>query len=376
MIRIILFLCALILSIHPAAADELISTSAKQAIVVDFDTGMVLYDKKPDERMPTSSMSKVMTIYKVFDELKKGDLKLDDKFTVSERAWRKGGSKMFIEVGKRVKVEDLVRGVVIQSGNDAAIALAEGIAGSEKIFAASITDMAHNIGMKDTHFANASGWPDPDHYSTARDLATLGMAMVRNFPEYYSYYSEKEFTYNDITQKNRNPLLYRDIGADGIKTGHTEVGGYGLIGSGTYDGRRVVLVLNGMASEKERAQESAKMLEWGLRRFENKTLFKAGDTVETLEVVMGQANTVPVSLKQDLQVTVPKISRNNLDITVHYKKPIEAPIAAGTQVATLRVDVPYVGSIERPLYTSEPVSRIGFFKETILKAKHVLLGGK
>ena len=270
------FICALIMvwgtMTHANAAQQ---TSAKQAIIVDYKTGNVLFEKNADQKMPTSSMSKVMSMYVIFDALKKGNLSLDDEFVVSEKAWKKGGSKMFIEVGKKVKVEDLIRGVIIQSGNDATIALAEGLAGSEEMFANALNRKAKELGMDNSSFMNASGWPDENHYSTARDLAKLAKAMIEEFPEYYEFYSETEFTFNDIKQANRNPLLGAGIGADGLKTGHTDDGGYGLIGTGVNDdGRRVIMVLNGMESKKERREESIRLLQWGLNGFTNVVLFE------------------------------------------------------------------------------------------------------
>ncbi|HEY8189199.1 MAG TPA: D-alanyl-D-alanine carboxypeptidase family protein, partial [Micavibrio sp.] len=253
---------AVLLPFVAVRAAETMETPAKQAIMLDFDTGAILMEKNADERMTPSSMSKEMTMYMVFEALKSGKLTLEQTLPISERAWRMQGSKMFVGINSQVKVEDLVRGVIIQSGNDAAIALAEGVGGTEDNFALMLNKKAEELGMKNSHFMNASGWPDPQHYSTAHDLSILAYRMVHDFPEYYHYYSEKEFTYNNIKQGNRNPLLYRNIGADGIKTGHTDEGGYGLIGSGILDNRRVIFVVNGLSSMQERADESARMLEW------------------------------------------------------------------------------------------------------------------
>lgn len=374
MTRFILSLLALTILAAPAYAEPLISTSAKQAIVIDYETGAVLLDVNADEQMPTSSMSKTMTVYMVFEALKSGDLALDDTFQVSEKAWRKGGSKMFVEVDKQVKVEDLIRGIIVQSGNDATIVIAEGLAGSENAFANGMTVKAHDLGMTNTNFVNASGWPDDDHYSTARDLATLARAMITNFPEYYKYYSEQEFTYNNISQKNRNPLLYRNIGADGVKTGHTEAGGYGLIGSGVFKDRRVILVVNGLEDEKARAGESAKLLEWGLKRFDNLTLFKAGDTVESANVVLGKAENVAATVQEDIKVTVPKIALKEFKVTANFKEPLVAPIKAGDEIGTLLIEVPHIGNIEKPLYAATDVASMGFFASTIAKAKLFLSG--
>lgn len=351
-------------------------TIAREAFVIDFDTGTILMNKNGDNRMPTSSMSKTMTIYMAFDALKKGKLTLDTKLPVSEKAWRMQGSKMFVELGSSIAVEDLIRGIIIQSGNDATIVLAEGIAGTEADFADLTNAKAKEIGMLNTHFANASGWPDPEHYSTAHDLATLAMHTIRDFPEFYKYYSEKEFTWHNIHQMNRNPLIFRDIGADGLKTGHAEEAGagYGLIGSAVKDGRRVVVVLNGMPDEKARAQESSRIIEWALRSFENVKLFAANDVVEQAEIAMGQAGQVALTVDKDIIVTVPKAVKNDMKVTVSYKGPLIAPVKKGDQIGTLRVDVPRVGVTEYPLYAAADVAKLGFFAGTMQKAK-IMLGG-
>jgi serine-type D-Ala-D-Ala carboxypeptidase (penicillin-binding protein 5/6) len=247
--RFFQILFALLLFAAPAMAQVApMETVAREAYIIDAETGQVLFEKNADQKMPTSSMSKTMTMYMVFEALKNGKLTLDQELPVSETAWRMQGSKMFVPLGQMVKVEDLIRGVIVQSGNDATIVLAEGLAGSEGEFAAAMNRKAKELGMINSNFMNASGWPDENHYSTCHDLAILAIALIRDFPDYYKYYAEKEFTYNNIKQGNRNPLLYKNIGADGIKTGHTESAGYGLMASGVRDGRRVVMVLNGMAS--------------------------------------------------------------------------------------------------------------------------------
>lgn len=374
--RYTFILIALVSFLLPAYsyAQGLLETSAKQAIMLDFDTGMVLYEKNADERMPTSSMSKVMTMYVVFEALQEGRLNLEDTLLVSEKAWRKGGSKMFVEVDKRVKVEDLVRGVIIQSGNDSAIVLAEGMAGTEAAFAEALNKEAQELGMVNSNFRNASGWPDSNHYSTARDLATLGRALVQNFPEYYGYYSEKEYTYNNIRQRNRNPLLYRDIGADGIKTGHTNAGGYGLIGSGKRNGRRVILVVNGLEDERARAQESAKIMDYGLKGFENIHLFDDGEIIDMADIVMGRDAQVPLVLDDDLAITVPSLNRSDLRVELEYNEPLIAPVEQGDRVGSLKITIPRLKPIEVPVYASQSVARKGFISETFSKATLFLLG--
>lgn len=350
------------------------TTKAKQAIVVDYNSGNVLFEKDADKRMPTSSMSKVMTIYMVFDALKKGTLSLDDTMLVSEKAWKKKGSKMFVPVGKQVKVEDLIRGVIVQSGNDATIVLAEGLAGDEDSFAAALNRKAKSLGMLNSHFMNASGWPDPDHYSTARDLSILAHAVIDNFPEYYSYYKETEFTYSKVKQGNRNPLLYRNIGADGLKTGHTEVGGYGLMGTGVKDGRRVIIVVNGLESSKERANEATKLLAWGLNGFRELTLFDDKNDLDRASVYLGKNTTVGLRAKTTLNFVVPKLFENDLDVKINYKSPLKAPIVKGQEVGTVTISIPKGEVVEVPLVTTEAVESLGTFAKIIAKARLLTTG--
>jgi len=366
-----LFILAMLLTLNLSnnQAYAQIETKAKQAIVIDYKTGAVLLNKNADEKMPTSSMSKVMTMYMVFEALKEGQIALNDSLSVSEKAWRMGGSKMFVEVDKRVKIEDLIRGVIVQSGNDATIVLAEGLAGTESAFADALTQKAQSLGMGNSNFKNASGWPDPEHYSTARDLSTLASKLIKNFPGFYKYYGEKEFTFNNIKQANRNPLLYRNIGADGVKTGHTEAGGYGLIGSGVEQGRRVIIVVNGLEDERARAEESAKLLEWGLKRFENKTLVKAGQVIETAEVVMGKLKAVGLVVKEDLFLTVPKMLGNTIKIEAKYNGPLIAPIKKDQEIGILEISAPGMEKVTKTLYAAEAVEELGLFAKTIAKAK-------
>lgn len=340
------------------AADQ--NSSAQQAYIVDMNTGDVLFEKNADEKMPTSSMSKVITMYAVFDAIKKGRLSLNDRLEVSEKAWRKGGSKMFIEVGKKIKVDDLIKGVLVQSGNDATIVLAEGLAGSEDNFVLTLNNIAQELGMKNSHFANASGWPDPDHYSTAHDLNILAQNMIANFPEFYHYFSIQEFEYNGIKQANRNPLLYRKMGVDGLKTGHTEIAGYGLMASGVRDGRRVVMVLNGLDSEKARAQEGARLMEWALSNFENRSAFRKGQEIARTPVKLGTSDSVPLIIGQDIILTVPKARKNEVKAQAVYATPLKAPVKAGQKVGELKISVPGQADKSYPLYTAHDVPEAGF----------------
>ena len=271
-----LIFCFLLLFFNSSYSLE---TKAKQAILYDYETKSIIFEKDSDELMSPSSMSKIMTIYKIFERLKEGGLSLTDTYRVSEKAWRKRGSKMFVRLNSRVKIEDLIRGIIVQSGNDASIVVAEGMSGSEEAFADHLNITARKLGMLNSNFINASGWPDIGHHTTARDLATLTRATIKNFPEFYHYYKEKVFTYNGIKQRNRNPTIYRNIGADGLKTGHTEAGGYGLAASAERKDRRLILVINGLPSKRSRSAESERFLDWGFREFDNHRLFRREDTV-------------------------------------------------------------------------------------------------
>lgn len=354
---------------NAAYSAETDQTSAKQAIVMDFETGITLFEKNADEKMPTSSMSKVMSMYLVFEALENGKLTLDGQLPVSEKAWRMAGSKMFVGVGDRVGVEDLIRGVAVQSGNDATVVLAEGLSGTEEGFADALNAKAKALGMENSHFMNASGWPDPEHYSTARDLAILAAAIIRDFPQHYHYFAEQSFTYNNIRQDNRNPLLYRNIGADGVKTGHTEEGGFGLIASGEREGRRVIVVMNGLPDGEARAQEGDRLLDWGLRSFENVKLFSSGDSVQNASVVMGLNADVPMVTGQDVAITVPATVKNDLKVEAIYEGPLQAPVKKGQEIGVLRISVPRVQTFELPLYAANDVERLGFFSGALAKAK-------
>lgn len=375
--RLVLSALFLLAFAAPALAQVTpLETVAKQAYIIDAETGQVLFDKAGDEKMPTSSMSKTMTIYMVFEALKNGKLTLDQELPVSEKAWAMQGSKMFVPIGGMVKVEDLVRGVIIQSGNDATIVLAEGLAGNEGEFAAAMNRKAQELGMVNSHFMNASGWPDDNHYSTCHDLALLALALIRDYPDYYKYYSEKDFTYNNIKQGNRNPLLYKSIGADGIKTGHTESAGYGLMGSAVRDGRRVIMVLNGMASMDERAQESTRLMEWALASFTNTSILHNGMKVADAPVVMGVERSVPLIVTQDLKVTMPRMAKSDIKAQAVFKGPIEAPVKQGQEVGVIRIDIPNMQPIELPITAAKDIPRKGFFPGMLEKLERVIFGDK
>ena len=336
-----------------------VDTLARQAIMIDFDTGAVLLEKNVDERMPPASMSKLMTMYVVFEMLKTGRLRLDQMLPVSERAWRMGGSKMFVQIGNQVPVEALARGVIVQSGNDACIVLAEGISGSEAQFAELMNETARRIGLRASNFRNSTGWPDPEHRMTARDLAILARRIIADHPEYYRFYNERSFRWSDITQENRNPTLARVPGADGLKTGHTEEAGFGLTASAMRGGRRLILVVNGLPSMRARAEESERLLEWGFREFDNVVIFRAAETVEEAPVWLGERPTVPLVAGRDLVLTLPRQWRRSLQARVRYEGPIPAPVAKGQELGRLVVSGQGVPEMQVPLFAGADVDRLG-----------------
>jgi len=336
-----------------------VDTIARQALIVDADTGAVLLEKNADERMPPSSMSKLMTIYVVFDMLKQGRLTLEQELPVSERAWRMGGSKMFVQLGNSVKIGDLIRGVIVQSGNDACIVLAEGISGSETQFAELLNEYGKRIGLTDSTFRNATGWPDPEHRMTCRDLSILARHLINDFPDYYRIYGERSFRWNEINQENRNPLLGRVAGADGLKTGHTEEAGYGLTGSAKRGERRLILVANGLPSMGARREETERLMEWGFREFENVALFRAADTIEEAPVYLGEQAKVPLVGGRDVVLTLPRQWRRNLQVKVRYETPVPAPVAKGQELGKLEVSGAGVPPMSVPLLAGADVAKLG-----------------
>jgi D-alanyl-D-alanine carboxypeptidase (penicillin-binding protein 5/6) len=335
-----------------------VDTSARWVFGMDFDTGATLMEKEADDEMPPSSMTKLMTMYIVYSRLKEGRLKLDDQLPVSEKAWRMQGSKMFVQLGSSVKVEDLVRGVIVQSGNDAAIVLAEAIGGSEEGFVELMNKTAQQLGLTHSQFANCTGWPDPNQHMSARDIAMLAAHIIREFPDYYHYDAEKTFKYNGIEQGNRNPMVQKGT-ADGLKTGHTEAGGYGLVASSKRNNRRVILVLNGMATMHERAEESERLMDWMFFNFEDVTLYAAGDVIERVPVWLGSTHSVPMVAGKDLIVTMPRNWRQKAAVKVTYDSPLKAPVAKGDTVGHLTVTGDGVPQIDVPLLAADDVSRLG-----------------
>jgi D-alanyl-D-alanine carboxypeptidase (penicillin-binding protein 5/6) len=350
-----------------------VDTAATWAIIVDFNTGATLLEKDADVPMPPSSMTKLMTAYLVYEQLKKGKLKLDDELPVSERAWKMGGSKMFVQVGTNVRVEDLIRGMIVDSGNDACIVLAEGISGSEEAFVEQMNVKAKAFGLTNTYFKNATGWPDPEHHMSARDIATVARRLIRDFPDYYHYDSEKTFKYNAIEQQNRNPLVQKGT-ADGLKTGHTDAGGYGLVASSLRGSRRVILVLNGMTSMHQRAEEGERLMDWAFREFEDVTLFTAGDVVDHAPVWLGTSPTVPLVGGRDLVVTMPRQWRRDASIKVQYDSPVRAPVARGDTLGRLAVSGQGVPDMEVPLLAGADVPKLGLPGRAIAVLSHYVTG--
>ena len=355
-------------------------TNAKHAILIDYNTDTVLFEKQADEKMFPASMSKIMTALLVFDRLKEGILELDTKLLVSEKAWRMGGSKMFVRVGDEVSVRDLLRGVIVQSGNDASIVFAEAIGGTEAEFAELMTDRAKQIGLKNTTFKNATGWPDSQHVTTARDLALLAKYVIKEYPQFYKYYSEKKFSYGKsnngklITQNNRNPLLYQNIGADGLKTGHIKSAGYGLTASGIRNDRRLILVVHGLKSARIRAQESRRLFDWGFREFTNIKLFSKSETVDEAQLWLGKKNTVSLKLKDDLILALPKASLKSMKVNIKYMGPVPTPVKENQEIAILEVTGNGFIDIRRPLYAGETVDKLGLIARLFSALKFIILG--
>jgi D-alanyl-D-alanine carboxypeptidase (penicillin-binding protein 5/6) len=353
-----------------------LETIAKQALLIDYTTGVILLEKNADELMVPSSMTKIMTAYLIFENLKSGNIQMDTAFPVSERAWRMGGSKMFVPLNAMVPVEDLLKGIIIQSGNDACIVVAEGLGGSEENFAHVMTEKAREMGALQTTFKNASGWPDPGHLTTARDLAIIAHRMITDHPELYRMFGAKEYVYNKIRQWNRNPLLYKNIGCDGIKTGHTESGGYGIVASVVQGDRRLILVANGLPSEQSRAQEVLKLMTWAMQTFDNYSFFKPGDLIDEIPVWLGEESFVPATVPEEVVMTLPKLSRKGLKVDIQYDAPIAAPIKEGALLGKVVITLPSQElPIEVPLVAAHAVGKAGFFKK-IRDSFHYLVWGK
>ncbi|MGB3387941.1 MAG: D-alanyl-D-alanine carboxypeptidase family protein [Pseudaminobacter sp.] len=361
------------------AQAQLFETRAKAAFMVDAETGSILFSKEPDTMIPPASLAKLMTMEVVFNAIRAGRYTLDDTFAVSENAWRtggasSGGSTMFAALKSEIRLEDLIQGVIVQSANDGCIIIAEGMAGSEENFAALMTERARQIGLPKSVFKNSTGLPAEGQFVTVRELVQLGMHIWKTYPDFYRYYSQRDFTWNKITQRNRNPLLSMDIGADGMKTGYTEESGYAIVGSVSRDGKRVFAALSGMTSERERAEEARKLLDWGMRAFQKTELFADGEVVAEAGVYGGAQSGVALKAKGPISILVPITNRDRLIARVAYEGPIMAPVEEGTPIGSLKVWVGDTLSQETPLYAAESVA-LGPLHRRALDAVGELLVG-
>ena len=368
-------LCSLLLASEAGA----IETKAKNLILMDYDTGQYLYEKDADKMIPPASMSKLMTVYIVFAKLKDGSLSLDDIFTVSENAWRKGGaasggSTMFLAIGDKVRVEDLLKGIIIQSGNDACITVAENLSGSEEDFAVEMNKKAHELGLENSHFENATGLPHPDHKMSVEDLAKLSRILIAEFPQFYHLFSQKEFVYHNIRQGNRNPLLYSMPYADGLKTGHTEEAGFCLTASAKKGNRRLIGVMTGLSSNKERSDEANKIMSWGFREFDNYTIFKKGTEITKIPVWYGTKDEVSMVVSDDLIRTLKKNKSDDIKIKAIYDKPVKAPIKAGDKLGVIKAEISGYEDVEVPLVAAKDVAKVGVWGKMRKNLSYLLTG--
>lgn len=379
--RIYSWLCwaALIFFARPGLSYDF-TTAAKQAIAIEYQTGAILFKANAEEKMAPSSMSKLMTLYVAFGKLRAGIIKEDDHYIVSKKAWSIGGSSMFLKQGQKVKVKDLLYGIAVDSGNDACITLAEGSMGSEEAYVAEMNKMAKRLTLNQSHFANSSGWPDKEHYMSAYDLAQLAMQIYKDFPEYYYLFSEKQFKFNDITQNNSNELLWKDLGADGMKTGRTESGGFGIVASAQQETRRVIIVVNGLSSNKQRIGEAERLLRFSFANFYTKTILKKGKELGTINIIFGSKNNIPLILEEDLIITYPKETnygvhnkglklskKEGILVTLTYEDNLKAPIIKGQQIGRLTIsNIP--GKPEKTIIirATEEVKEISLLRKFLL----------
>ncbi|MGI9367170.1 MAG: D-alanyl-D-alanine carboxypeptidase family protein [Rhizobiaceae bacterium] len=370
---------ALVLIVGLPAYAQTFQTKAKQALVMDFDSGSVLFQKNADEPMPPASMAKLMTMEVVFNAIKTGELNFETLFTISQDVWQRGGansggSTMFANLNSDVRLEDLIRGVIIQSGNDAAMAIAEGMAGSEEGFSNLMNLRARAIGLENSNFKNSTGLPDPEQLVTARDLAYLARHLIKTYPELYKIYSETEFTWNRVRQRNRNPILGKVEGADGLKTGYTEASGYGMVGSAKKDGRRIIIVLNGMDSIRDRSNEAVKLMRWAFRAFKAIDLFDDGEIVGEATMYGGEKSGVALKAQGPLSIFVPIGFQDRIKAEIVFLGPIRAPVEAGTKLAKLQVLVDGKVSQETPLFAAEDVGTGSVTQRAVDAMQELIIG--
>ena len=358
-----------------------IETQARNAILMDYDTGQYLYVKDHEKMVPPASMSKLMTVNMIFEKLKDGSLSLDDTFTVSERAWKlggaaSGGSTMFLKIGEKVRVEDILKGILIQSGNDACIVAAENLAGSEDDFAEMMNKRARELGLNNSSFANSTGLPHPDQKMSVEYLAKLARHIIKEFPEFYHIFSEKYYTHNNITQGNRNPLLYSMPNADGLKTGHTEEAGFCLTASAKKGERRLIEVMTGMNSNKERSEEAERLMEWGFREFNNYNLLNKGQEIAEIPVVFGNEKEVRLVVPETVKRTLKKSQASKIKMTAVYDKPVKAPVAAGDKLGEVRIELDGQEMENVPLVADRNIEKLGFFGRIGQNLKYLLFGAE
>ena len=364
---VVVFICAL-LPFRLAIAQQ--DTSASYAVLMDAESGAVLFEKNGDAQMMPASMSKLMSMLLLFEKIEAGEISLEDRLPVSVDAWKRGGAKsgsstMFADPNSLVRLEDLVRGVIVQSANDASIAIAEGVAGSENAFAAQMNRRAKELGLEHSNFVNASGWPDPKHYTSAIDLARMARYILLEQPDHYTYYAEREFEWNGIKQFNRNPLLGARMGVDGLKTGHTEESGYGLVVSAKQDSQRLILVVNGLESKQKRAQEARRLLRWGFSAFRSYRLLDAGEPVTEVPVWHGENRRANLIARESVEVVWTPEQRSRLEVKLIYENPLYAPIGTDAPVARLVFSAPQAQSVEVPLWSKYAIKRSGMFARAI-----------
>jgi len=356
----LLSLAALVLTPLPAAAQVPFETRAPNILVLDMNTGQILIDRNSDVPLPPASMSKLMTLYMLFEAIEDGRVAMDTTWSVSSRAHQMGGSRMFLEPRHRPTTEDLIRGIAVLSGNDATVVVAEGLAGTEEAFGQIATQRARELGMTNSNIVNSSGWPHPQHRMSLRDLATLAQNMLNEFPQYYPYLAERDFTWNNITQPNRLPLIGSGLGMDGLKTGHTQEAGFALTGSAVQGSRRIVFVFSGLDSERERAEEAERIINWAFRQFTERTIAREGQVLAEAEVWMGEARSVPLVAAYDHTVLVAAMGQTEMQARVEYDGPLTAPIAQGDEVGKLIVEVAGSPPLSLPLVAGADVPRGGF----------------
>ena len=362
----------------PSTAQRM-ATPAKQAILLDASTGSILFEKDADTPFPPASMSKLMTVYVAFDAIKEGELALDDEVTVSDETWREWnnrGSTMFLRARDTVTVADLLRGIIVLSGNDACVVLAEHMAGSHETFVDWLNAKATDLGMTNSHFMNANGWPAEGHVMSARDLATLSYRLSTDFPDMYPMFAEREFLYKEFKSNryNRNPLLGRFPGADGLKTGHTEESGYGLAASAEREGRRLVLVVGGLTSKSARTRESQRLMQYGFRNFSHYPLFRAGETVDYGEVWLGDTATVPLVISEDVAITMSRRQRAQMAVKIEYFNPVAAPIQKGQKLGELLVEMPGRETVRIPILAGQNIEEVGGFGKIGAAFEYLLFG--